>query len=460
MKRRLFAFAATAALLQGCAGVVSTAPPPALAEVTAPPAWRTATPDGSALSPRWWRGFGDPVLDALVDQALARNTDVAVAAARVDEARALERLARSGLSPTLDLAGGGQDGRALNAFGQPYEAAAGQAELRVGYEVDLWGRLAGLDEAGRAALQASEAARAATRLAVAGAVARSYVTLRSLDAQLLVVRESAATRREAVRLARRRHDAGYTGALETAQAEAELAAALQRAPVLEQAILRQETALSVLCGDPPRAVRRGLALTEVVLPAVPAGGVPSDLLRGRPDIAAAEAQLTSADASLYASRASLLPQVRLTGSLTSLASEALGDPAGLWSVGGSLLAPLFNGGRIRAQGDAQEARRDQAAFAYRAVVLNGFAEVETTLSATGRLAEQETEIEAQRRALTQAYALSRNRYRAGYASYLEQIDAQRGVLAADLSWLQAREARLLASIALAQALGGGWTPDA
>lgn len=456
MSARLLMLAAVAGL-QGCASVVSTAPLPTLAAVEPAPVWRSLQPhSGVPVAPDWWGRFEDPVLDALVVRALERNVDVALAAARVDEARAQSRLAHAALSPTADLGLGGQQSRALNAFGQTYEAASGQPDLRVGYEVDLWGRLASLDAAGRAALQGSVSAQATVRLSVAAAVARTYVGLRSLDAQLQVTRDTAAARAESARVARRRYDAGYSGELEAAQAEAELAAARQRVPALELAIARQENALSVLCGSVPGAVARGQTLTALALP-VPSAGVPSDLLRQRPDIASAEAQLVAADASLHASRAQFLPQVRLSASLSRLFTETLDDPVTLWSAGGSILAPLFNGGRIRAQGDVAEARRDQAALVYRGVVLNAFADVETALSAQNRLAIQEVAIETQRRAVTRAYVLAQNRYRAGYAGYLEEIDAQRGVLATDLAWIQVRESRLLTSIALAQAVGGGWS---
>jgi len=457
MTRRLLLLGVAALGLQGCAATVARSPIPQAASVAAPPVWRSSPAiSNTAVTRDWWRALGDPVLDDLVARALEHNVDVAIAAARVDEARAQSRLAHAALFPTLDLGVGGQQSRSLNAFGQAYEAASGQPDLRAGYEVDLWGRLSSLDAAGRASLQASEAAQATTRLAVAAAVARSYVSLRSLDAQLQVTRDTAQARSESARVARRRFDAGYSGELELAQAESELAAARQRIPALEQAIARQENALSVLCGGPPTVIQRGLGLTAIALPEAVAG-LPSAVVRQRPDIAAAEAQIVGADASLSAARALMLPQVRLTASISRLFTETLDDPVTLWSAGGSVLAPLFNGGRIRAQGDAAEARRDQAAFAYRGVVLNAFLEVENALAAADRLAAQEAAIEAQRTSVTRAYVLAENRYKAGYASYLEQIDAQRGVLATDLAWLQVRESRLLAAIALAQAVGGGWT---
>ncbi len=229
--------------------------------------------------------------------------------------------------------------------------------------------------------------------------------------------------------------------------------AAQRVPALELAIRRQENGLRLLTGDLPGAVERG-RFDTLALPQ-PGPGLPSSLLVRRPDIAQAEAQLVAADASLAASRAALLPQVRLTGSLGELFIEHL-DPVTVWSLGGSLLAPLFDGGRLSAQAEASEARRDQAAFAYRREVLGAFAEVENALEGTTRLETQARQAEAQRAAQDEALFHARNRYRAGYAAYLEELDAQRGLFSAELMIVQLRENQLLNAVALYQALGGGW----
>jgi outer membrane protein TolC len=186
--------------------------------------------------------------------------------------------------------------------------------------------------------------------------------------------------------------------------------------------------------------------------------LPADLLRRRPDIAQAERTLVAADRSLDSARAAFLPNLSLTGSAGVVLSTALSNPVGVFSLGGSVLAPLFDGGRLRAQADAAAARRDQAAFGYRRAALNAFREVDDSLAGVLRTGEQETALAGQRDALAAALRNAANRYRAGYSSYLDQLDTQRGLLGAELALVQARADRLNAYVGLYQALGGGWSP--
>jgi multidrug efflux system outer membrane protein len=451
MTRRAIALAAL--LLSGCAGpVVKTA----TVEPIAPPAdWRTETGPTAPIERDWWNGFGDPVLGKLVERAIANNSDIGVAAARVREARAQERAARALLLPTLDAGVGAARSRSVNPFGQAVEQSAAQPLFQASYEIDLFGRLADQQAAGRAAWLASRAALDATRLSVAATTASGYITLRALDARLDVARQTLQSREEALRIARSRTGVGYSPLLELRQAEAEYQATAQIIPQVELAIARQEGALSQLIGEVPRTIERGGALFALAEPPVPAG-LPSELLRRRPDIGAAEYQLAAADASLSAARKRFLPQVRLSGSAGAAFSTLLGDPISIWSIGGSVLAPLFQGGRLEAQAESAGAQRDQAAFAYRRAVLTAFREVEDNLAAAKRLSEQAGHIAAQRDALAAGLKLATNRYRAGYAPYLEQLDAQRGLLNAELALIQAHADELTARVALYQAMGGGW----
>ena len=452
--RRALPALATLALLAACASPGPKTPPPAEAAVTAPAGWRAAVDPGQdAVTADWWAAFGDPRLSDLIARALVRNADLGIAEARVREAEAQSALARSALLPALNATGGAQKTRELNAFGQPSDTLAFQPQLQVAYEVDLWGRLRQANAAARASLQASAYARDAARLSVAAAVARTYVGLVSLDAQLATARATLVSRQEGAERARRRARGGVTSDLELRQAEGEREAAAQRVPALELAVRRQENALTLLVGDMPGAVSRGtLAALTIPKPSAP---LPSSLLTRRPDIAQAEASLAAADASLASARAAFLPQVRLSASGGELFVQHL-DPVTVWSLGASVLAPIFDGGRLRAQSDAAAARRDQAAFAYRRTALTAFGEVESALEGTGRLAEQERAAVRQRAAAASALDHARKRYQAGYVAYLEELDAQRGLLATDLALAQVREARLQNAVALYQALGGGW----
>jgi len=452
--RRALPVLAGLCFLTACATPGPKTTPPPQASLASPAGWRAPAEAGrEAVAADWWKAFGDPRLSDLIAAALVRNADLGVAEARVREAEAQGRLARAALLPSLNLTAGVQKSRDLNAFGQPSVTLAAQPELQVAYEVDLWGRLRQADAAARASLQASGYARDAARLSVAAAVARAYVGLVSLDAQLVTARATLTSRQEATARARRRAREGVTSDLELRQAEGELEAAAQRVPALELAISRQENALTLLAGDAPGPVARGtLAALTIPQPAAP---LPSALLARRPDIAQAEASLAASDASLAAARAAYLPQVRLSAAGGGLFVQHL-DPVTVWSLGASALAPIFDGGRLRAQSDAATARRDQAAFAYRKTALTAFGEVESALEGVGRLAEQEDSAVRQRAAAASALDHARKRYQAGYVAYLEELDAQRGLLATELALSQIRESRLQNAVALYQALGGGW----
>lgn len=441
-------------LLASCAGpAVETARVTPLAP---PPAWRTDAGPVAPLDRDWWQAFGDPALTALVEKALANNPDIAIAAGRVREAQANIALARSRLLPALDAGIGGGPSRSVSAFGLPLNQTALQPQIEASYEIDLFGRLADQRSAARDAYLASEAARDAVRLSVAGATANGYVTLRGLDARLEVARSTLAARSDSLRIARSRVSRGYSPKLELQQAEAEYEATAQIIPQIELGIARTEDSLSALTGETPQAIARGLALDRLVEPAIPAG-LPSELLRRRPDVAQAEYQLAASDKSLAAARKRFLPQVQLTAAAGAAFSTVLQDPITIWSLGASVLAPLFQGGRLTAQAEAAGAQRDQATFAYRRVALTAFREVEDALAAAARLDEQATSAQRQRDALAEGLRLATNRYHEGYSPYLEQLDAQRGLLGAQLSLVQIRTDALSARIQLYQAMGGGWS---
>jgi len=440
-------------LAAACAAPNFQVPPEST--VVPPLEWRTSPGPTAPLERQWWQRFGDPVLTALVERAIANNTDIAVAAARVREARAQERVARSQLLPTLDVGVGGAQSRSVSPFGTPAESTSAQPLFQAAYELDLFGRIDNQVEAARQSFLASEAAADSARLSVAAATASGYITLRSLDARLEILGATLQSRAEALRIARDRAEVGYTSQLELRQAEAEYEATAQLVPDAELQVTRQENALSVLLGASPRDIERGVALPDLQQPPVP-DALPSDLLRRRPDIAQAEFTLAASDASLAAARAQFLPQIRLTGSAGAVLSSALGDPIAIWSLGGSILAPLFSGGRLEAQVEGAAARRDQAAFGYRRTVLTAFREVEDNLAAVKRIRERRSRLEAQRDAVAEALRHATNRYQAGYSPYLEQLDAQRALLTVQLSLTQLEGEQLNALVALYQAMGGGW----
>jgi multidrug efflux system outer membrane protein len=441
-----------AATLAGCMGPRPEIP--TAAALTVPAGWRTTPGFGDPVTREWWQGFDDPVLSRLVEAALAENDDIAIAASRVMEARAEQAAARALLLPKADFGALGARERILSPFGTPWQQTDGGFSLDVAYDADLFGRLKSANAAARAALLASEASRDAVKLAVAATVASGYINLRALDAQLATERETLSSRAGSLQIARRQANIGYTSMLELHQAEAEYNATLQLVPAAELAVAKQENALSVLLGASPRAISRGSTLDALSVPRIP-DELPADVLRHRPDIFAAEQQLVAANHSLDSARAAFLPDLNLTASAGRVFST-LADPSTVWSVGGSVLAPIFEGGRLHAQADSASARRDQAAFFYRKTALTAFQEVEDGMVAVRRADEEVDALRSQCDALAQTLRVATNRYRAGYSPYLDQLDAQRGLLNAELSLIQVRAARLDAYVDLYRAMGGAW----
>jgi multidrug efflux system outer membrane protein len=445
----------TALALAGCS---VAAPPGPASTLDIPAAWRTQVGPGVTPEAAWWSAFGDPVLDRLVLRALARNGDLRIAAARLREYQARVTVAAAGQRPGLAASLTPGRARVNGPFGAPVEATSIQGNLQASYEVDLFGKLAASTAGARADLQGQRALAAAAALSVAANTASGYLNLRGLDAQLDLARATLASRERSLALARRQFDVGYSSRLDWAQAQAEYHVTAAVVPQLQRAIAQQENALAVLAGDSPAPVLRGAALAVLAMPAV-APGLPSELLRRRPDIAQAEHAIAAADAGLAAARAQLLPSLHLTASGGAQAyslAQLLSNPTLLWSVGGSVLAPLFDAGRLGAQADIAAAQRDRAVFAYEAVVLNALAETDNALSSVGRLDEQLAEAAQRRQAAAEVLRVAHNRYANGYASYLEELDAQRNAFNAELTVLQLRTALLAAYVDLVRALGGSW----
>ena len=446
-----------AATLAGC--MPAMRPAPALSRVAAPAAWREPLAGAAEVDPQWWRSFGDPALSGVVEAALARNSDVLIAVARVDEARALAEAAEAARLPALSLAVGVQAGRALEPTGISTSRAL-QPALQASWEPDIFGRVREQIRAAALQYRATQAERDAAALAVAAGAAQNYIALLALDAQLFITRETVASRAEALRLATDQARVGYISQLQLTQAQSEYQSVLQAVPELELAVRRQENAVRLLAGELPGAVARGKAFDDLMLPPVP-NALPSRLLARRPDIAQRELLLAASDTALALRRQAFLPQINLTAQLGSVLVSALDyDPVRIWSIGGSVLAPLFTAGRLQAQYEAAASQRDQAAFAYRRAVLTAFSEVENALAGVPRLADQVGHAMQRRAILERSLGYARDRYQAGYASYLEQLDAQRNLYQVELSLVTLRRTQIDNLIALYRALGGGWSAEA
>src|SRR5688572_6587562 len=328
-------------ILSGCAVPVQYEKPAA----ELPEAWKETAPR-FAEDGRWWRIYSDASLDTVIDESLQKNSDLAVAAARVDEARALLGEAGSFLLPTVDARGSAsrqQVSQRLDTSipGAPREFTSYRGTLNVSYELDLFGRLRAGTAAARAELEASEASRDAVRLALAAQVAKSYFAVRSLDEQVELTRQTVKLREDALALQRKRRDAGVIGEYELRQLEAEAAAVRAQLPPLEREREREEVALAVLLGRSPKLVFESSvevkkSFDDSLEPAAVPAGLPSELLLRRPDLVAAERRLAAANARIGVARAEMFPSISLTAFLGS-ESQALsnlfaGGAAATWQL--------------------------------------------------------------------------------------------------------------------------------
>lgn len=449
-------------ILVGC----STAREYERPSVELPAAWKESGPR-YAQEGRWWRIYEDAQLEQVVDEALENNADLAIAVARVDEARALIREVESGFLPTLDARGGASrqqvSGRtAVAPPGAPREFSTYRGTLNVSYEVDLFGRIRASSRAAQAELQATQAAREGVRLAVAAEVAKSYFTLRALDEQVQLTRESITLREDALVLQRKRRDAGIASEFEFRQLEAEAAVLRTQLPPLERAREAEEAALSVLLGRSPRQVFEGTVARKASAEERPGAlivpsGMPSELLLRRADLVEAERRLAAANARIAAARAEMFPSIALTAALggesASLAS-LFSAGAGIWSVGLALTQPIFAGGRLAARTEAAEARERQLVAGYRKAIQAAFSETRAALSAQARARESYDAETVRANALAETARLARLRYSSGIASQLDVIDAERGLLAARSSRIEALRQYRAAVADLFRALGG------
>lgn len=452
---RPVALALTLALV-GCQSADIQRAAPTLA---IPAAWRADIGPTSAVEGVWWRNFHDSALNQYVDQALRHNSDVLIARERVNEYQARVYAADGSLFPTLDAGLSGSRARAQSAAtGQPIHSTLYKGGLTASYDVDLWGANRSAEDAAQASLESQKAAAAAASLTVATSVSVGYITLLSLDQQLHVTEQTLKSREDAYNLAKRQFETGYTSRLELMQADYELRSTRAQVPLLRHQIAQQENALSVLLGANPGSIKRNEFdhLTPLALPSQ----LPSTLLNRRPDIVQAQRQLVAADATLASSQAKLLPSINLTatGSYQDRTlADLLDNPLRLWSLGGSILAPLLNRQALNAQVDVSMAQRNQALYGYEKTVRSAFKEVNDSLDAISRYGEQLAELQGQEEVAQETLRIAQNRYRNGYSSYLDVLDAQRTLFSTQISVVQVKNNLLLAQIDLYRALGGGWS---
>jgi len=458
--RRAIAPIVLATLLAGCALTRSDPETPELPLPEALPPVADALP---GLPAPWWQVFEDPTLDALVREALERNPDIEVAAARVAEARAIANAAGAARLPSVGLEAGVERSRE-SVLTLPFEAArttqtAYYVQGSVRYELDLWGRYAHASEAARARLLASELDQQAVRLSLSGEVARGWYALKAASEQLDNARESLANREESLRIERIREEGGESDEFTLKRVQAEVAATRTAEQQFELEAVRRANALAVLLGRSPREMVDGRIVPEGELPdsapQLPAG-LPSSVLELRPDILTAEANLEAAAADVGVARADLFPQISLTG-LFGWASLELDDlfsaPAETWSAAAALAQPLFEGGRRLAAVDRANALKQQRRAEYARTVQAAFGEVLDALQGQRSLGAIEESATERAAALSRATELAELRYHEGDIAYLELLDVRRDLFQSEIDLVAARRDSLTNAVDLALALG-------
>ena len=441
--------------LAGCLGPRRDAPPES--RFAAPTEWRTTIERSLLLEAEWWKQFNDPTLSELVSRSLANNPDIGQAAARVEQARAMARFARAQLGPDVTFVGFGSYVN-VPLPTKSFSAWLADPTAFASWDLDLFGRLKQESAAAKATLLSTEATRDAMVLSIATTTASAYITLLGYDERLAITRATLAAREQSLHIAFRQASTGYTSELEYRQADAEYRSTAAMLPQAELAVAKQEDALKVLLGENPGPVNRGMGIAALSAPGIP-NELPAELLRRRPDIVAAEETLVAADHSLESRRRALLPNISLTGSYGELFARSLPSTEPAYLLGGTLLAPIFDSGRRHAMIDNATARRNEAAFAYRKAALSAFQGVEDALASVRYLNDQRTAAEAQVVSQKRTRDIAHKRFQDGYSTYLNELDAQRGLLSAQLSLAQAQTDWLTAHVSLYQAMGGGWSSE-
>ena len=457
---------AIAASLGGCA----VGPDYARPSVEVPAAYRQSIASAQEVSDAaWWKQFGDPVLDALIVEAIAGNYSAKIALANVETASSILTQQQSALYPQVGYQGKGQR---RHVSGQPeingvqMDSSGTRSSyslmLSASWELDLWGRVRRLSESAQANIDASEAARRGVVLSVVGSVANGYIQLRSLDEQLVIAKRALATYAEAVRLFELQFKYGQISLVTLQQSRSQYQAAAAVIPQIQNNIAVTENALSALLGRNPGPITRGKTLAELTAPTVPTG-LPSQLLERRPDIAQAEQQLISANALIGAAKAQYFPTISLTGALGNSSSQLSNLISGgtfSSSVGASITGPLFTGGAISGQVDQAESQKKAATFNYLSVVQSAFADVNNALVGRIQLSEQVAAEKLRVDALADTVRLSSLRYDGGYTDYLSVLYAQQQLLPGELTYAQDLGQSLSAVVKIYVAMGGSWVDAA
>jgi NodT family efflux transporter outer membrane factor (OMF) lipoprotein len=425
--------------------------------------WKVAQPRDNFSRGKWWERFGDPQLSALEEQVDISNQNLQVAEAQFQQARALVRVARAAYFPTITVTPSVTRSMTSTTFsGRSNPIAAPITDynlsLDASWEIDLWGRVRRTVEANQASAQASAADLEAARLSAQAQLAQDYFQLRALDAQQRLLEDTVRDYAKSLTLTQNRYAAGVASKIDVVQAETQLKTTQAQAIDVGVQRAQLEHAIALLAGKPASTFSLPVAPLTAVPPPIPVG-VPSALLERRPDIAAAERQVAAANAQIGVAKAAFFPTLTLSASggyESSDLSKWFTLPSRFWSVGAALAETLFEGGLRLAQTDQAWATYDANVATYRQTVLTGFQEVEDNLAAL-RILEQEAQVQEEAvKAAQQSVTLTTNQYKAGIISYLDVIVVQTTALNDERTAVDIQGRRMVASVLLIKALGGGW----
>lgn len=440
--------------------------------IETPAAYRDVAPaqvagPESLADVQWFDLFKDDTLTQLVNTALQQNFDLRIAAERVIQAREQFHIARADRFPSVDASVSGAEQRRsqVGATALPPGTDPQVGSVRVGFslnwELDVWGRIRRLNESARAQYLATEEGQRGVLTTLVADVTQTYLSLRTLDSQLEIGKRTRDIATDNLRLTELRRDRGVATTLDVRQAEQLLYTTTGQIAAVERAVAQTENALSLLLGQAPGDVARGRALESFEAPPAVPAGLPASLLERRPDIRQAEQELISGNAEIGVARAEYFPRISLTGS-AGAESRGLADlltaRAGLWSVGASAVAPIFNAGKTRSRVRLAESVQRELVVNYQKSIYGALREVADALAGYRKTTEQRSQQEQLVAALRDTSRLSTQRYQGGLDSYLQVLDAQRNLFQSELDLAGLRREELASIVELYRALGGGWTP--
>jgi outer membrane protein, multidrug efflux system len=431
---------------------------------SAAPAPNAAEPSPAGVASigdeKWWEVFQDKELQGLIRTALQNNYDVRIAATRVLQARAQLGITRADQFPSLSVGGNVTSIRNPTIGPIPsYELTQGELTGTASWNVDFWGRYRRATESARATLLSNEWAQKEVMATLVANLAADYFQLRQLDLQLEISKNTLASRQDSLELTKTLEEHGINTLLDVRQSEQLVYTAATEVPDLERQIQQEENAISILLGNNPGDIPRGLKLTEQPhAPEVPVG-LPSSLLERRPDIREAEANLIAANAQIGVARAAYFPQISLTGTAgyqSGALTNLFTGPAGVWSLVGSVTQPIFEGGRLKSGVRLAEAQHEQILLTYQQTIQGAFRDVSNALVAYRKNREFRIQQQHLVESAQDAARLSEIRFKAGATDYLEVLTNETNSFSAELELAQAEGNELTALVQLYQALGGGW----